>query len=51
MSNKLMIGLVQLSIDPFEGWAMAGYNMKQLHLRLRRLIVMRDEKLLDQAEI
>jgi len=32
---------------PFEGWAMAGYNMKQLHLALRRLIVLRDEKLLD----
>ena len=32
---------------PFEGWAMAGYNMKQLHLALRRLIVMRDEKMLD----
>lgn len=32
---------------PFEGWAMAGYNMKQLHLMLRRLIVLRDEKLLD----
>jgi hypothetical protein len=32
---------------PFEGWAMAGYNMKQLHLMLRRLIVMRDEKMLD----
>ena len=26
---------------------MAGYNMKQLHLMLRRLIVMRDEKMLD----
>ena len=32
---------------PFEGWAMAGYNMKQLHLMLRRLIVLRDEKMLD----
>jgi len=32
---------------PFEGWAMAGYNMKQLHLMLRRLIVMRDEHMLD----
>lgn len=32
---------------PFEGWAMAGFNMKQLHLVLRRLIVMRDEKMLD----
>lgn len=32
---------------PFEGWAMAGYNMRQLHLMLRRLIVLRDEKLLD----
>ena len=32
---------------PFEGWAMAGYNMKQLHLALRRLIVLRDEKMLE----
>ena len=32
---------------PFEGWAMGGNNMKDINLLLRRLIVMRDEKLLE----
>jgi hypothetical protein len=32
---------------PFEGWAMGGNNMKDADLMLRRLIKMRDEKLLE----
>lgn len=32
---------------PFEGWAMGGNNMKDVDLMLRRLIKMRDEKLLE----
>jgi hypothetical protein len=32
---------------PFEGWAMGGNNMKDADLMLRRLIIMRDEKLLE----
>ena len=32
---------------PFEGWAMGGNNMKDVDLMLRRLIKLRDEKLLD----
>jgi hypothetical protein len=32
---------------PFEGWAMGGQNMRDAYLMLRRLIIMRDEKLLD----
>ena len=32
---------------PFEGWAMGGNNMKDADLMLRRLITMRDEKLLE----
>lgn len=32
---------------PFEGWAMGGNNMKDIDLMLRRLIKLRDEKLLE----
>ena len=32
---------------PFEGWAMGGNNMQDAQLLLRRLIQMRDEKLLE----
>jgi len=32
---------------PFEGWAMGGLNMRDANLALRRLIIMRDEKLLE----
>lgn len=32
---------------PFEGWAMGGNNMKDVDLMLRRLIKLRDEKLLE----
>lgn len=32
---------------PFEGWAMGGNNMRDADLMLRRLIIMRDEKLLE----
>ena len=32
---------------PFEGWAMGGNNMKDADLMLRRLITLRDEKLLE----
>lgn len=32
---------------PFEGWAMGGNNMKDIDLMLRRLITLRDEKLLE----
>jgi hypothetical protein len=32
---------------PFEGWAMGGQNMRDAYLMLRRLITLRDEKLLD----
>ena len=32
---------------PFEGWAMGGLNMRDANLALRRLITMRDEKLLE----
>jgi hypothetical protein len=31
----------------FEGWAMGGLNMRDANLALRRLIIMRDEKLLE----
>jgi hypothetical protein len=32
---------------PFEGWAMGGNNMKDADLMLRRLVKLRDEKLLE----
>jgi hypothetical protein len=32
---------------PFEGWAMGGQNMKDADLMLRRLVTLRDEKLLE----
>jgi hypothetical protein len=32
---------------PFEGWAMGGQNMRDAYLMLRRLITLRDEKLLE----
>lgn len=32
---------------PFEGWAMGGNNMKDADLMLRRLVTLRDEKLLE----
>ena len=32
---------------PFEGWAMGGNNMKDVDLMLRRLIKLRDDKLLE----
>lgn len=35
---------------PFEGWAMGGNNMQDAHLLLRRLINMRDDKLLEPGE-
>ncbi len=31
----------------FEGWAMGGLNMRDANLAIRRLIIMRDEKLLE----
>lgn len=35
---------------PFEGWAMGGNNMQDAHLLLRRLIQMRDEKMLEPGQ-
>ena len=35
---------------PFEGWAMGGNNMQDFKLILRRLINLRDEKLLEKGE-
>jgi hypothetical protein len=35
---------------PFEGWAMGGNNMEDAHLLLRRLIQMRDEKMLERGQ-
>lgn len=35
---------------PFEGWAMGGNNMKDVDLMLRRLIKLRDEKLLEPGK-
>jgi hypothetical protein len=37
----------QVKHYPFEGWAMGGNNMKDVDLMLRRLIKLRDEKLLE----
>lgn len=35
---------------PFEGWAMGGNNMQDMKLFLRRVINLRDEKLLEKGE-
>ncbi len=35
---------------PFEGWAMGGNNMEDIKLFLRRMITLRDDKLLEQGE-
>ena len=40
----------QVKHYPFEGWAMGGNNMQDMKLFLRRMITLRDEKLLEQGE-
>jgi hypothetical protein len=35
---------------PFEGWAMGGNNMQDIKLFLRRMITLRDDKLLEKGE-
>jgi hypothetical protein len=40
----------QVKNYPFEGWAMGGNNMQDIKLFLRRMITLRDDKLLEKGE-
>ena len=40
----------QVKNYPFQGWAMGGNNMQDMKLFLRRMITLRDDKLLEKGE-